>query len=96
MNVPGIWKQDVREWMRKTKEMKTICTKLELRKLPIGNTFDCYWAFIELIDVKAFNKFQFAFVVKIYTESLVPQNEPPMLNIIGGLQNLRGNPINVT
>jgi hypothetical protein len=47
------------------------------------------------IEVKAFNKFQIAHVVKIYTENLVPQNEPLMLNIIGRLQNLRRNPINV-
>src|ERR1700738_4462971 len=81
--------------METKKEMKRKCTKRELQQLPVSDAFDCYRTFLKLREVKAFNKFQFAFVVKIHTESLVPQNEPPMLNIIGRLQNLRRNPINV-
>jgi hypothetical protein len=43
-------------------------------------------------NVKTFNKFQITLVVKIHTESLVPQNEPPMLNIIGWFQTMRSQP----
>jgi hypothetical protein len=42
------------------------------------------WVFAEFHEINAFYKFQFAFVIKIHPESLVPQNEPPMLNILAG------------
>ena len=64
-----------------------------MEKLPVSNAFDCNGAFLKVRE--AFNKFQIDLVIKIHTESLVPQNEPPMLNIIGRLQNLCGYPINV-
>jgi hypothetical protein len=60
-----------------------------MKRLSISN------AFLKLHEVKAIHKFQIAFVVKLNLENLVPQNDPPMLNIIGRLQNLRRNPINV-
>ena len=66
-----------------------------MKRLPVSNAFDCYGAFLKLREVKAFNKFQIAFVIKIHLESLVPQNKPPMLNMIGRLQNFHRNPINV-
>ena len=54
----------------------------------VSIAFDCYGAFLKLQEIKAFNKFQIFVVVKIHLECLVPQNEPPMLNIIGWLQNI--------
>jgi hypothetical protein len=66
-----------------------------VRNLQVSNAFDCYGAFLELCKVKAFDKFQIAFVVKIHKENLVPQNEPSMLKKIGRLQDLRRNPINI-
>jgi hypothetical protein len=63
--------------------------------VPVSNAFDCDGAFVELQEVKAFTKYQIALVVKIHPESLVPQNEPPLLNIIGQVQNLCRHPINV-
>jgi hypothetical protein len=48
---------------------------------------DCYGAFFKFHEVKAFNRIQIALVDKIYHKSFVPQNEPPMVNIIGQVQN---------
>ena len=64
--------------------------------IPVSNAFDSYGAFVELHEVKAFNKFQISLVIKVHPESIVPQIEPPMLNIIGRLQNsLRRIPVDV-
>ena len=78
---------EIKKWWCKKNTQK-------LKRLPISNVFDCYGVFFKHREVKAFNKFQIVFVVKINPDSLVPQNEPPMLNIVGRLQNLRKNSIN--
>ena len=44
----------------------------------------------------AFNELQNSLVIEIHPEGLVPQNEPPMFNKIGWLQNILCiNPIDV-
>jgi hypothetical protein len=54
----------------------------------VCDAFDCDGAFVKLHEINAFAKFQIALVVKLHPESLVLQNELPMLNIIGWLQNI--------
>jgi hypothetical protein len=76
---------------RKRKEYE----KNERKRVPINKAFDCDGAFVELQEVKALIKYQIAFDLKIHPENLVPQNEPPMLNIIGRVQNFHRIPINV-
>ena len=69
--------------------------KKKRERVPVSNAFDRDGAFVELEEVQAFTKFQIAFVVKIYSKTFVTQNEPPMLNIIGRVQNFRTSSINV-
>ena len=70
--------------------------KKKIKRLPVTHTFDCYRAFLKLHKINAFNKFELIFVVKMHSESIIPQKNPPMLNIIGGLQNiLNRSPIDV-
>ena len=59
------------EW-NKRKQMKILNTKGKIKTLPISDALDSYGAFFKFQEVKPFGKLQFSFVVKIYTESLVP------------------------
>ena len=61
---------------------------MKLKILSVSNTLDSSRAFLKLQEIKAFNKFQISLVIKIHMKNLTLQNEPPMLNIIGWLQNI--------
>jgi hypothetical protein len=64
--------------------------------LPINNALDSYGAFLKFHEVKTFREFIVPILVKVDTESLVKQNEPPVLNVMSRLHNiLRSSPIHI-
>jgi hypothetical protein len=70
--------------------------KGRMRILPISNAFDSYGTFLKFHEVKTFREFTVPILVKVDTESLIKQNEPPVLDIMSRLHNIiQSSPIHI-
>ena len=72
----------------KWKQTKIWRTKEKEKWLPLSNAFDSYGAFLELHEIVPFGELQNTLVIKIHPKSLVPQNEPLILDKMSKLQKI--------